>query len=101
MNYFEIIAIFFAPIIGATIYLKKENLNLKELILIYPRYLFTVNFITALVVFILKDYNAFVYTISFFIKYGIMNFVFSIFIALLEISLKKNIKVEVYEKNKD
>lgn len=98
MNIYGIIAIFCAPILGVEILTKKEKLNWKELVLVYLRYLFLINLVTSIVVYVLKGHNEFIFTVSFFIKYGVMNITFSAFIALFEIALKKNIKVDLNEK---
>ena len=99
MNYFEFIAIFCAPIFGVTILLNKYRYNWKELLVAYFRMLISVNLITMLVIYVLKEYTYIVYTTSFFIKYSVLGILISIIASLMEISLNKYIKVDLDEKN--
>ena len=46
---------------------KYGKLNWKELVLVYLRYLFLINLVTSIVVYVLKGHNEFIFTVSFFL----------------------------------
>lgn len=93
MNCFEIIALFGAPIFG-TILIKKD-LTSKEIIIRYVRYLTLSNLITVFIFYILDKSNELIFTVPFFIKYTLLNIGLSLLIALVEMSQKKYIEVDL------
>ncbi len=99
MNYWEIMAIFIAPIFGFIILNHRYNYNLKGCVLNYLNILILSNLISNLIIYITREYYYLYFSPSFFIKYCIANIVLSVFIALIEIIIKENIKVELKIKN--
>lgn len=95
MQYYELIAIFISPLSGLLLMDAKYKYNLKSVIFCYLNMLLLTNLLTTLTVYILKDYDSFNFTISFFVKYTLMNIVVSILIALVQIVILENIKVKL------
>lgn len=95
MQYFEFLAIFIAPIFGVLIMNNKYKYQIKDFILNYFNIIIVSNLVTNILIFVLKYHTELIFTPSFFIKYSLINIIFSIFIALLEIIIIENIKVKL------
>ncbi|MDD4706026.1 MAG: hypothetical protein PHS24_02275 [Bacilli bacterium] len=95
MQYFDMIAIFIAPIFGLLILNEKYKYQVNELILNYLNIFLLSNLLTNIILYIFKNYSYLHFSPSFFIKYSISNIIISVFIALFEIILKENVKVKL------
>lgn len=99
MQYFEFMAIFIAPVFGVLIMNNKYKYQISDLVLNYLNILILSNLVTNIIIFLLKYHSELIFSPSFFIKYSIINIIFSIFIALLEKIIINNVKVKLIMAN--
>lgn len=95
MKYYDIIAIYISPLFGLLIMDSKYKFNLKSNIFCYLNILLLTNLLTTIIVYIIKGYVDFVFGVSFFVKYSLMNIAVSILVALVEIAILENVKVKL------
>ena len=95
MGYLEIIAIFVAPIMGVLIFTNKDFRVLKE---IFPNYLFSLilsNLLSQSILFIFSYQFPIPFYPSFFVKYTLLNLLFSVVIALLDLAIQSKTKISI------
>ena len=99
MEYYSLLAVFFAPVFGLIILNGRYNFKISSLILNYLNIVIIANLITNIIIYIFRNYSYLYFSQSFFIKYSLFNIIFSVFIALLEIIIIENIKVKLITAN--
>ena len=98
MEYYSLLATFFAPVSGLIILNERYDFKISSLILNYLNIVIIANLITNIILYIFKNYTYLYFSPSFFMKYSLCNLIISILIALFLMIFKNKVKVKLINK---
>lgn len=95
MKILEIMAIMIPPIYGMWVINMKFKLNIKDNIYYYVLFLVLSNWALILIISLIRGYESIVFTISFFLKYVLINSILTFLLAMIVIVLKENFQISL------